>query len=106
MNKDRGMIKWMPFNSLMNGRTIINNKKKKKSKVKMPILSEDEKLELENKIINAYYTHDKLLITYYKNGYLLKTKSHIKKIDYTYKIIYLENNINLLFRQITNIILG
>ena len=61
---------------------------------------------LENKIINAYYTHDKLLITYYKNGYLLKTKSHIKKIDYTYKIIYLENNINLLFRQITNIILG
>ena len=106
MNKDRGMIKWMPFNSLMNGRTVINNLMNEKNKIKMPILSEDEKQELENKIINAYYTKDKIIITYYKNGYLLKNKSYIKKIDYTYKIIYLENNINLLFRQITNIILG
>ncbi len=106
MNKDRGMIKWMPFNSLMNGKTIINNLINEKSKVQMPTLSEDEKRELENNIINAYYTKDKVIITYYKNGYLLKTKSYIKKIDYTYKIIYLENNINLLFRQITNIILG
>lgn len=44
MNKDRGMIKWMPFNSLMNGRTVVNNLINEKSKVKMPILSEDEKL--------------------------------------------------------------
>lgn len=106
MNKDRGMIKWMPFNSLMNGKTIVNNLINEKSKVKMPILSEDEIKEIEKNIINAYYTQDKVLITYYKNGYLLKIKSHIKKIDYVYKIIYLENNINLLFRQIVNIILG
>ena len=106
MNKDRGMIKWMPFNSLMNGRVIVNNLLDEKSKIKMPILSDDEIGEIENNIINAYYTQNKIIITYYKNGYLLKTKSLIKKIDYTRKIIYLDNNINLLFRQITNIILG
>ncbi len=106
MNKDRGMIKWMPFNSLMNGRIIVNNLLDEKSKIKMPILSDDEIGEIENNIINAYYTQNKIIITYYKNGYLLKTKSLIKKIDYTHKIIYLDNNINLLFRQITNIILG
>ena len=106
MNKDRGMIKWMPFNSLMNGRIIVNNLLDEKSKIKMPILSEGEIGEIENNIINAYYTQNKIIITYYKNGYLLKTKSLIKKIDYTRKIIYLDNNINLLFRQITNIILG
>ncbi|MFR5856232.1 MAG: YolD-like family protein [Bacilli bacterium] len=106
MNKDRGMIKWMPFNSLMNGRIIVNNLLDEKSKIKMPILSDDEIGEIENNIINAYYTQNKIIITYYKNGYLLKTKSLIKKIDYTRKIIYLDNNINLLFRQITNIILG
>ena len=32
MNKDRGMIKWMPFNSLMNGRVIVNNLLDEKSK--------------------------------------------------------------------------
>lgn len=106
MNKDIGMIKWMPFNSLMNGRIIVNNLLDEKSKIKMPILSDDEIGEIENNIINAYYTQNKIIITYYKNGYLLKTKSLIKKIDYTRKIIYLDNNINLLFRQITNIILG
>ena len=106
MNKDRGMIKWMPFNSLMNGRIIVNNLLDEKSKIKRPILSDDEIGEIENNIINAYYTQNKIIITYYKNGYLLKTKSLIKKIDYTRKIIYLDNNINLLFRQITNIILG
>lgn len=106
MNKDRGMVKWMPFNSLMNGRIIVNNLLDEKSKIKMPILSDDEIGEIENNIINAYYTQNKIIITYYKNGYLLKTKSLIKKIDYTRKIIYLDNNINLLFRQITNIILG
>ena len=106
MNKDSGMVKWMPFNSLMNGRIIVNNLLDEKSKIKMPILSDDEIGEIENNIINAYYTQNKIIITYYKNGYLLKTKSLIKKIDYTRKIIYLDNNINLLFRQITNIILG
>ncbi len=106
MNKDRGMIKWMPFNSLMNGRVIVNNLLDEKSKIKMPVLSEDEIGEIENNIINAYYTQNKIIVTYYKNGYLLKTKGIIKKIDYTHKIIYLDNNINLLFRQITNIILG
>ena len=37
---DRGMIKWMPFNSVVSSKEIINSILKDKSKISMPILSE------------------------------------------------------------------
>lgn len=45
---DRGMIKWMPFNSVVSSKEIINSILKNKSKISMPILSEEQKM-LTNK---------------------------------------------------------
>ncbi len=106
MNKDRGMIKWMPFNSLMNGQQIINSLTFEKCKIKKPIISEEEQKVLEEKIIEAYYCQNIVIITYYKEGFLLKTKSQIKKIDSIYKTIYLTNQTKLLFNQILKITYG
>ena len=103
MNKDRGMIKWAPFNSLMNGTSIVNSLILEKSKITKPQISEEEQKILEEKIIESYYCHNKILITYYKDGYLFKIKSAIKKIDSTYKTIHLENKTKLLFKQIMSI---
>ena len=36
---DRGMIKWMPFNSVVSSKEIINSILKNKSKISMPIWS-------------------------------------------------------------------
>lgn len=103
---DRGIIKWLPFNSVINNKSVINSLIKEKTKIKKPIISEEEINTLEEKIIEAYYTQNLLDITYYKNGYLLKTKGKIKKIDQVYKLIYLDNNLSLLFNQIIEIKLG
>ena len=103
MNKDRGMIKWMPFNSLMNGRLIVNSLIIEKGKIEKPMISEEEQKELEEKIIEAYYCQSIVIITYYKDGFLRKVKSSIKKIDSVYKTIYLSNQLKLLFKQICNI---
>lgn len=100
MNKDRGMIKWLPFNALINGKQVLNTLEIEKSKVDIPIISEEEQKDLEDKIIEAYYCQNSVIITYYKDGFLLKTKSKIKKIDSIYKIIYLNNHLKLLFKQI------
>ena len=103
MNKDRGMKKWAPFNSLMNGRTIVNSLIVEKSKIEKPQLSEEEQKILEEKIIEAYYCQNIVIITYYKDGFLRKIKATIKKIDSVYKTIYLSNDYKILFRQIFNI---
>ena len=67
------------------------------------MISEEEQKELEEKIIEAYYCQSIVVITYYKDGFLRKVKSSIKKIDSVYKTIYLSNELKLLFKQICNI---
>ncbi len=99
---DRGMIKWQPFNSVVNNKAIINTVLKEKSKITMPLISEDEKDILENKIIDAYYKQIPINIIYFKNGTLLNIKSKITKIDQVYKLVYL-NNQKLWFKQIVDI---
>lgn len=101
---DRGMIKWQPFNSVVSNKEILTTLLKEKSKQSKPEMSEEEINIIEKQIINAYYMQSITNITYYKNGYLLKIKGKIKKIDKTYNLIYLEN-IKLLFQQIINITL-
>ena len=68
--------------------------------------SEEEQKIIEEKIIEALYCQTTIIITYYQNGFLLKTKSKIKKIDSIYKTIYLENHTKLLFNQILKITNG
>ena len=75
-NIERGIIKWMPFNSVISSKEVVNSILKEKSKIKMPILSEEQ-------IINI-------------SGY-------IKKIDPTYRKIYFENK-TILFNQIIKVI--
>ena len=94
---DRGMIKWMPFNSVVSSKEIINSILKDKSKISMPILSEEQKDVNEQKLLIAYYSKSKINISYYQNG-----NSYIKKIDFTYHKIYFENN-TILFDQIVSL---
>lgn len=99
---DRGIIKWMPFNSVVSGKEIVNGILKEKSKISMPILSEEQKNIIEKKIILSFYTNTKINLIYYQNGKMLTIKSYVKKIDSTYHKIYFENKV-ILFDQIIQI---
>ena len=72
---DRGMIKWMPFNSVVSSKEIINSILKDKSKIN---------------------------ISYYQKGNINLINSYIKKIDFTYHKIYFENK-TILFDQIVSL---
>ena len=61
------MIKWMPFNSVVSSKEIINSILKNKSKISMPILSEEQKNVNEQKLLIAYYIKSKINISYYQN---------------------------------------
>lgn len=102
MNKDRGMIKWMPFNSVVSTKEVLSSILKEKEKVKKPVMSDDEIKQLEKSIIDAFYMQTTISITYYKGGYTYKYTGKIKKIDSLNKLIYL-NNLRLLFNQIIDV---
>ena len=102
-NFDRGIIKWQPFESLTPSKKIIQSLVLEKSKITKPILSEEELATIENTIIDAYYCKEIIEISYFKNGFIQKTTSKIQKIDHIYKMVYLTNNLKLLFSQIIQV---
>ena len=82
---DRGMIKWMPFNSVVSSKEIINSILKDKSKISMPILSEEQKDVNEQKLLIAYYSKSKINISYYQNGNINLINSYIIHLN---KLLY------------------
>lgn len=103
MNKfDRGMIKWQPFNSVVSGKQMVRDIIKEKNKVKMPNLSEEQRKNIEEKLIIAFYENELITLDFYFQGKIIKISEKIKKIDSTYNKIYFNNKV-LLFDQIIKI---
>ena len=101
-NFDRGMIKWLPFNSVVNTKEMIKSIEKEKNKHTKPDLSEEQINILEKKIYEAWFENSLITVIYYENGQYLKINSKIKKIDSTYHKIYF-NVKTIIFEQIINI---
>lgn len=100
--KDRGIIKWQPFNSVISSQKIMENLRKEKEKVEKPILSDEEIKEIEEKIIEAYYSQELVILKFYKDGYINSLRGKIKKIDQITKMIYF-NDTKIFFKQILSI---
>ena len=101
---DRGMVKWAPFNSVINGSEILKEIKFEKNKVAKPILSEEQIRELEEKIITAYSGNILTSIYFYKNGHINIINGRITKLDSVNKIIIIDNKSKIYFNNIINIL--
>ncbi len=104
MNKDRGIIKWQPFESLAPNKKIIENILYEKNKRKKPVLSLEQQMEIEEKLIEAFYEQEEITLKIYKNGYIQTITAKILSIDYTYKKIILSNKDKILFKQIIEVV--
>ena len=72
MNKfDRGMIKWQPFNSVVSGKQMVRDVIKEKNKVKMPNLSEEQRKNIEEKLIIAFYENELITLDFYFQGKII-----------------------------------
>lgn len=93
---DRGMIKWQPFNAVAPGNCMVNDVLKEKNKIKMPILSDDQKQFLQDKMLEAYNNQEIIKIKYFRDGRLYLIEGKITNIDYsTHKLTI--NNYNFIF---------
>lgn len=98
----RNAIKWLPFNSVVNSKEIVNDLLYERNKSIKPTLSDEQKEFIEENLINAYYEHKKIKIDYFYNGNIYTCESIIKKIDFTFHKIYF-NNKTLIFDQILKV---
>ena len=94
------MSKWNPFNAVASGSYMINDVMKEKDKVTMPILSEDQKLELQNKMFEAFYNQETIKVKYFKAGKVYITEGIITNIDQNSHKIVLNSDFSVFFSQI------
>lgn len=99
---DRGIIKWQPFDSCYSTGKILKEIHNKKNSVKFPILSDDQLLILEEKVIDAYHLNNTINIEYYYNGNLFKINGKINSINYQQKKLCVNNN-TIYFKQIIKV---
>src|SRR5690554_5517556 len=102
MYKDRGIIKWAPFDALAGLNEMVNNLINKKGKKDKPILSEDKLSELDLILKEAINNNNEIMIDYYLDGYIKTTYGLIKRIDEIEKLIQLDTNEKLSVNDIVD----
>ncbi|HDR6268161.1 3-oxoacyl-ACP synthase [Bacillus cereus] len=79
MLKGRGMVKWQPFASMPEQFAVIKEMIKEQTKASCPIVTQDAKEMIENKLLTSFLGEEEVLLTYYKDGYLYK--NYITVVD-------------------------
>ena len=95
--------KWNPFNAVAPGGMMVRDVMSEKEKVEMPILSEDQKMELQEKMLEAYNNQEEVSIKYFKGGRMLFTTGIIDKIDQNTHKVVLDTGFSVFFSQIIEI---
>ena len=85
---DRKMMKWMPFNALLEQGDYINELLHGKTRLEMPVLSEDQQSELNYKLETAYIFQSELEVSYFEAHKIKKVTGIITKTDLYNKLIY------------------
>lgn len=93
--------KWAPFNSIMDGKIIINQIIKENNKISKPVLSDDQLNTLNNNIIESYNNKSLININYYSNGNIFNIKGIINFIDINNKYLIIKTK-KIYFSQIIN----
>lgn len=86
---DRGMKKWLPFNSLIEQNTYLEKMIYEKRKIKKPQVSTEQASKIDR--ILKEYADMTLNFKFYLDGYLYYFSGTIVKMDKVKKIIYFKD---------------
>ncbi len=102
--RDRKMMKWIPFNALMEQSEYISDLLHGRTRIEKPLLSPDQYDELNYNLEMAITFQSAVLIDYFENGEILQIDGIITRVDSYQKAIYLEE-VELSIHAITKITL-
>ncbi|PGA33968.1 YolD-like family protein [Bacillus wiedmannii] len=91
MPKGRGMVKWQAFASLPEQFAGIREMIKENAKVSRPIVTQDAKERIENRLLTSLLVEEEILITYYEDGYVCTNYYTVVGIDSLEKIVICTN---------------
>ncbi len=101
--RNRSQIKWKAFESLYKTNEVKRDLVAKRNYQRMPDLSLDQYMELEEQMRSAYSRESIVLLTYYRYPRFYQITDRIKGLDTSLKKIYLESGKVLDMRQIVKI---
>jgi len=100
---NRSQAKWAPFNAVAPGDEMVKDVLKRKYVVKMPILSDDQINEIEEKVLISYNNQTKIKVKYFRSGRYYLREGIVSNIDALGRKIALNGNYSLFFSQIIEI---
>lgn len=104
MYKDRGIIKWAPFDALNGFYETIEAYKYEKGKQAKPTLLEDKLKQLDDSLKKAIEKGSEIQIYYYYDGYIKNIYGYVKSVDRNFRFLLLDNGIRLVLDDIVDII--
>jgi len=100
--RDRKMMKWIPFNALMEQSDYLSDLLHGRTRIEKPILSPDQEEELNYNLEMACIFKNEILVSYFENGEIKELNGVIDKVDPFHKTITI-SDIDLSAFTITNI---
>lgn len=83
----RGMVKWNAFNALIDQGERLSAMSHARKKQPMPLLSQEEKNDMDRALQTAVRENIEVQVTYYEDGFFHQTKGIVTKIDPIDKVI-------------------
>ena len=76
---DRGMMKWVPFQSLTEQATYLQQMRRDKHRIKKPLISEDVAREINEVLV--HYSGEEIRVRYFYDGEIYTQNGVIDFID-------------------------
>lgn len=100
--RDRKMMKWMPFNALLEQGDNVSELLLGRNKKTMPVLSYDQQEELNYQLETAYLFRSEIIVTYFYQDDFHTVQGKITRTDLHNKLIFIDEQ-SLHAQAITNI---
>lgn len=88
--KDRKMMKWMPFNALLEQGSHVSELLLGRSRKEMPTLSKDQYDELNYQLEEAYSLNSIITVKYYDEYQFHEVTGQITNTDILNKLIFID----------------
>ena len=97
---DRGMMKWAPYQSLIEQGKYLAELRERRSRVPRPLISSDRAEEINEVLVN--YESGPVKARYWKDGHIYEFVDDIKKIDGTGRKLYFSTR-SVAFKDLLNL---
>ena len=89
--RDRKMMKWIPFNALLEQSDYLTDLLTGRERIEKPTLSPDQEADLNYQLETAYICQLPVVVTYYEDGDLKEIEGLITRTDQYRHQIFIDN---------------